>query len=349
MYGYQMALFRRFPGQKLCGQRQGPTLFLIRFGAIIVPTEMSSMKDVRSMHSEAYTHSPIKGIAPARFLPEGCALVLEGGGTRGFYSAGVFEAFMDAGFMFPYIAAVSAGAANVLSYIAGQRLRNRQVVEHYVGDKRYVSKRNLILHRSMFNMEFVFHEVPQKHIALDWDTFHDQNIRFLTGALDCDAGKTIWFEKGDVTPQLEVSIASCSVPVLSRIVRFKGCSLLDGGVSDPIPIEKSIADGNNFHVIVLTRNIGYQKSAFTHKNLLKLFYRKYPAVVEAIGRRHEIYNRQLALCEKLEREGKAVIIRPEKPLQIDRTGSDTAKLLELYDEGHAEGAGKVQKILHHMN
>ena len=105
--------------------------------------------------NQSFTHTPIKGKAPIQILPRGCALVLEGGGTRGFYSAGVFDAFMDAGILFPYIAAVSAGAANALSYIAGQKGRNRQVVEYYVGDKRYVSKRNLLLHRSLFNMEFV--------------------------------------------------------------------------------------------------------------------------------------------------------------------------------------------------
>lgn len=255
---------------------------------------------------------------------------------------------MDAGILFPYIAGVSAGAANALPYIAGQPRRNRQVVEFYVGDPRYVSKRNLILHRSMFGMDFVFHEVPQKHIALDWDMFYKQDIRFLTGAMDCATGKTVWFEKQDIDPQLEATMASCSVPLLSPVVRFKGYDLLDGGVSDPIPIDKSIADGNAFHVVVLTRNAGYTKPAFTHKKTLKLFYRKYPEVIAAVLRRHEIYNRQLALCEQLEREGKAVIIRPLKPLQIDRTGTDTAKLLALYDEGHDEGKAKLEQILHNI-
>jgi len=242
--------------------------------------------------SQRFTHAPIKGKAPLQVLPRGCALVLEGGGTRGFYSAGVFDAFMDAGILFPYIAAVSAGAANALSYIAGQKGRNRQVVEYYVGDKRYVSKRNLLLHRSLFNMEFVFHEVPQKHIALDWETFDKQDILFLTGAMDCSSGKTIWFEKSDITPELEATMASCSIPMLSKIVRFKGYHLLDGGISDPIPIEKSIADGNAFHVVVLTRNQAYEKPAFKHKKSLGMIYRKYPKAVEAVLNRHHVYNRQ---------------------------------------------------------
>ncbi|MCL2705258.1 MAG: patatin family protein, partial [Spirochaetaceae bacterium] len=281
--------------------------------------------------TQIYKQTPIPGKALEKILPKGCALVLEGGGTRGFYSAGVFEAFIDAGIMFPYIIGVSAGAANVLSYIAGQRGRNRQIVEKYVGNPKYVSKRNLLFHRSFFGMEFIFHEVPQKHVFLDWEMLNKQDITLLTGALDCNTGKTIWFNKNDVTPTLEATMASCSVPFLSPIFKFQGYKLLDGGIADPIPIEKSVSDGNTFHVIVLTRNKGYQKSVFKHKNILKLFYSKYPKLIEAILNRHTVYNRQLALCEQLEKEGKAIIIRPLKPLQVnDSTGRDIEKLLELY-------------------
>ncbi len=298
------------------------------------------------MEQASYTHEPIQGRLPTKMLPKGVALVCEGGGTRGFYSSGVFEAFMDEGVMFPYIIGVSAGAANALSYVSGQRLRSRQIVEHYVGDPRYLSKRNLLFHRSMFNMEYVFRTVPQKHIFFDWETFRQCDVRFLTGAMDCACGKTVWFEKEDVTLQMEANIASASVPILSPIAKYKGYDLLDGGVSDPIPIEKSIADGNTFHVVVLTRNEGYRKPPFRYKALLKLFFRKYPQVIASILRRHEVYNRQLSLCEQLAREGKALLIRPQKPLEVSKTtGNDVQKLLELYDEGHEEGRAALKKLL----
>ena len=295
---------------------------------------------------QIYTQTPIPGKAAEKILPKGCALVLEGGGTRGFYSAGVFDAFMDAGIMFPYIIGVSAGAANVLSYIAGQSGRNRQIVEKYVGNPKYVSKRNLLFCRSMFGMKFIFHEVPQKHVFLDWGIINKQDITFFTGALDCNTGQTVWFNKSDITANLEATMASCSVPLLSPIFKFRGYKLLDGGIADPIPIEKSVSDGNTFHVIVLTRNKGYRKSAFKYKNILKLFYSKYPKVVEAILNRHNIYNRQLALCEQLEKEGKAVIIQPLKPLEFgNSTGRDIEKLLYLHDEGYEEAKEKLGLIL----
>ena len=283
----------------------------------------------------------VKGGTYTKLLPQGTALVLEGGGTRGFYSAGVLEAFMDAGIMFPYIIGVSAGAANAISYISGQKRRNRTIIRHYVGDKHYVSRRNLLRYRSLFGYDFIFETVPNRYVFFDRENFDSVDIRFLTGAVNCTTGETVWFEKNEITDGFTVTRASCSVPLIAQIVKYNGLDLLDGGVSDPIPIEKSVADGNNFHVIVLTRNQGYRKEAFRHGRLMKLLYRKYPRLVEAMIKRHETYNRQLDLCEQLEREKKAIIIRPQKPVTVDRASSDIEKLLALHDDGHLEGAQAV--------
>ena len=292
----------------------------------------------------SFTHPIIKGGKYSKLLPQGTALVLEGGGTRGFYSSGVLEAFMDAGVMFPYIIGVSAGAANAASYVSWQKRRNRMIIEKYAGDHRYVSRRNLIKHRSPFGYDFIFDTVPNKHIFFDRENFNSMDVRFLTGAMNCSDGKTIWFEKNDITDGFAITRASCSVPLLSKIVKHNDLELLDGGVSDPIPIEKSIADGNSFHVVVLTRNQGYRKSPFRFGRALRLFYKKYPLLIEAIKKRHEIYNRQLDICEKLEREKKALIIRPLEPISVGRATRDVSKLLALHDEGYVEGMQALQKL-----
>jgi len=293
-----------------------------------------------------YTEPIIKGTRHKIMLPEGNALVLEGGGTRGFFSAGVLDAFMEAGVMFPYIAGVSAGAANVLSYISGQRGRNRVLVEKYVGRPQYLGYRNLISHRSLFGYDFVFKTVPERHVFWDRDIFDETQIRFLTGAIDCMTGKTVWFEKQDIKPGFDTVRASCSIPLVSKMVEYGGFLLLDGGVASPIPIEKSVEDGNRFHVIILTRNTGYQKPPFKHKAVLKLVYRKYPKLVEAMLNRHEVYNRQLLLCERLSAEGKALIIRPRQPIEMESTNRDISVILRVYDEGYEEGVKALKKILH---
>ena len=293
-----------------------------------------------------YTLPLIPGRDPEKYMPDGTALVLEGGGTRGFFSCGVFEAFMEAGIMFPYITGISAGAANALSYMTGQRFRSRQIVENYVGSPKYVSKRNMILHRSMFNFDFIFGEIPEKHIFFDWDVLLRLNIDYNAGAFDCENGETVWFTLEDMQNQdFTGVIASCSVPVLCPVVKYKSRKLLDGGVACPIPIEKSIADGNNFHVIVLTRNADYVSAPDKTAKLAKRLLFRYPKVAEALAVRHEIYSQQLKLCENLEREGKALIIRPQIPLTMGRTDKDIPALLALHDEGLDEGRKVIERIL----
>ena len=291
-----------------------------------------------------YTEFPIEGKLPTRMLPDGWALILEGGGTRGFYSAGVFEAFMEKGLMFPYIVGVSAGAANGLSYVSGQRFRNRQIAERYVENPKYLSVRNMFRCGSAFDLDYIFDEIPQKHIFFDEDCFRRNQIRFLTGALNCNTGETLWFEKEELDSRFVPVRASCSVPGFSKIVRYNGLELADGGTSSPIPIEKSIADGNTFHVIVMTRNPGYRNTPFRQKRSLRLLFRKYPRLVETILKRHEIYNRQVALCEELEREGKALIIRPLLPLHAKMMEKNIPCLLDLYDEGYHEGQMALEQL-----
>jgi len=294
--------------------------------------------------SRIFSQPVQKGVKFTKMLPKGCALVLEGGGIRGFYSSGVFDTFMDAGIMFPYIIGVSAGAANALTYVSGQRGRSRLIVENYLKKHEYLSYRNLLKHRSMFGFDYIFKTIPEQHIFWDREVFDDSDIRLLTGATDCRTGKSVWFEKQDIKSGFDVTKASCSVPLVSKIVKYGGYGLLDGGISTPIPIEKSIEDGNEFHVIVLTRNCGYRKKPFKYEKLLELRYGKYPRFIETMMHRHEAYNRQLALCEQLEEEGRAIIIRPLKALKVGRTGKDIKKVLDLYDEGHEEGLEAVKLL-----
>jgi predicted patatin/cPLA2 family phospholipase len=131
------------------------------------------------------------------------------------------------------------------------------------------------------------------------------------------------------------------------MAKYKGKILLDGGVSSPIPIEKSIEDGNSFHVIVLTQNEGYEMRAFNRitMTIARLLYRRYPKLVEAMRRHHEVYNRQIRLCEQMAADGYAIIIRPRKPLTMESTERDIAALLRLHDAGYREGIEAMKAII----
>ena len=294
--------------------------------------------------SHHYEHTPILGKPFETELDARVGLVLEGGGMRGFYSAGVLDAFVEASILFPYISAVSAGAANALSYLSGQVGRNRQVVQYYVSDPRYLSLRNWIRGGSAFDWGFVFHTIPDKLLYFDRAMLEANSARFMVGAFDCDAGATVWFDKDEVVDDITTIVASCSLPVLSKVQHYRGMRLLDGGIADPIPIACSIEDGNEFHVVVLTQNAGYRKEPLRQQRTLRTLYRRYPGLVEAMLVRHERYQEQLELCEEFQCEGKALIVRPEKPLELGRLGTDTAKLLALYDEGTAEGYEAIRVL-----
>lgn len=268
-------------------------------------------------------------------MPQGHALVLEGGGMRGYFNAGVLDALMEEGMQFPYVIGVSAGAANSFSYVSGQYERNKQIIEQWVCDPRYIGKRNLFTCGSVMNMDFIFREMPQRYLPVDWDSFYQSPIHYLVGAFDLISGQTRWLTKQDIDEQADVLIASCSLPFVSKIVRRQGRLLLDGGLVDAIPIHKSMQDGNGFHVICMTQNPGYVKQP-NGMRLAKIFYRKYPKLIEALESRHRHYNEQVKLCEQLEREGKAIIIRPQKKVCVGRLERDRQKILDLYFEGRAE-------------
>jgi predicted patatin/cPLA2 family phospholipase len=271
-------------------------------------------------------------------------LVLEGGGMRGLYTCGVLEFFMDQDLNFKYIIGVSAGACNAASYISKQKGRNIKVNIDFVNDWRYMSFRNWILEKSFFGMDFIFKEIPEQLVKFDYETFLESHCEFLVGATDCKTGKAVYFNKDVFREGFDVLKASSSLPVLSPIVKFKDYELLDGGIADSIPIAKSIEDGNDKNVIVLTRNKGYRKSPTKFSGFIKLKYRKYPLLAESIQNRYQKYNETLDYIEELETKGKVKVIRPTQKITVDRLERNSAKLHELFQNGYEDTRNAYEGI-----
>ena len=181
---------------------------------------------------------------------------------------------------------------------------------------------------SLFNFDFILKEIPQKLLPFDYDAFRQSDCNLHVGATDCNTGEVIWFPKETMGDDFEPLRASSSLPFLAPVVKINGRELMDGGLADPIPVEKALADGYERNVIVLTRNPGYYSTENYPIWLLKLWYAKYPQLIEIIRTRAENYNRQLALAEQLERAGKAVVIRPLEPLTIGRLDRKPQELLK---------------------
>jgi predicted patatin/cPLA2 family phospholipase len=268
-------------------------------------------------------------------------LVLEGGGLRGQYTAGVLDAFLDAKLSFPYLVGVSAGSSIGCSFVSRQRGRNLEIIERFRNDPRYLSWRNFIRTGSLFGMDFIFDEIPHGLVPFDFATFERSQTRFVTVCTDCERGEAVYYGKeGD---NLTVLKASASMPYLSRPVNYDGRKLLDGAITDALPLRKAIVDGFALNVVVLTRPAGYRKTEERGPSP-SLFYGRWPLLVEALRTRVKRYNEQLEFVEAEEAAGRALVIRPSRDLGISRTEKDVAKLRSLYELGLSDGAAAAAEL-----
>ena len=279
-------------------------------------------------------------------------LVLEGGGMRSVYTAGVLDYFMDRQLFFPYVVGVSAGASTGLSYVSRQRGRALKTQVDYIRDPRYLSLRNFLKDRSLFNMEFLFDTLPNELIPFDYDTFFHSPETMLIGTLDCHTGETKFFSRADYSKMelMEIIKASCSMPLLSPMIKLPdGSEHLDGGTSQPIPIDRALQDGYDRNVVVLTRNMDYRKSPPKYMRLVRRIYKDYPNLINIFETRHTLYNETLENLEQWEQQGKVFIIRPNQPLNVSRLEKNPTKLRALYKEGLEETQAIFPKLLAWIN
>lgn len=261
-------------------------------------------------------------------------LVLEGGGMRGVFTCGVIDYFLDNKIEFPYAIGVSAGAGNGLSYISKQRGRGKKTnidmyeKYNYMGFKHFIKKKNFI------DFDFLFHDIPETILPYDYDTYFASNQRFEMVTTNCLTGEPNYLEdKENRERVIAIAKASSSLPIMCPIAYVDTVPMLDGGVVDSIPILRAQSQGYEKNVVVLTRNRGYRKNSRDFK-LPSFIYKKYPEMRRALEHRNKLYNDQLALVEQLEDAGYIFVIRPERPIEVDRLEKDISKLSALYEEGY---------------
>lgn len=276
-------------------------------------------------------------------------LVLEGGAFRGLFTAGVLDALLDINADIKYIVGVSAGATNAYSFVSKQRGRNLEIMEKFIENKRYVSYGNLIRCRSIMDLDFVFDEIPNKHCVFDYKTFNEYDGEILAGAFNIRTGENEYFGKESLDERNSILRASTAIPMMFPFEKINGEYYADGGLLEPIPIEKSIADGNDKNIIILTRNADYRKKkSKTNELAYKIYKNKYPRLANVLKNRYIQYNKQLDYCEKLEESGNAIIIRPTVDMNIGRFERDKVKLKRIYQNGYDLIIKDKDKILSYI-
>lgn len=273
-------------------------------------------------------------------------LILEGGGNRGIYTAGVLDVLAENDIYIPVTYAVSAGACNAMSYLSKQKKRAYRVYVEYASDKRYCSWKLYRKTGSLFGFDFIFGELANELLPFDYEEFYRTSMRLNVCTTDIDNGVPVFFSNKDLYNELRPLIASASLPVISNIVEYNGYHLLDGGVTAPIPIEKALSDGITNNIIVLTRDKSYIKKNKTELPLfyLKHRYKNYPMLIEALKKRGEVYNAERQMCYDEQSKGNAVVIQPSKPINIKRSCKDPDILEQIYQMGVRDANEKLVEI-----
>ena len=273
------------------------------------------------------------------------ALVLEGGALRGLFSAGVMDVMMEHGITFDGVVGVSAGAAFGSNYVSGQPGRAIRYNKRFAKEWRYCSIRSWLATGDLFGAEFAYHIVPSQLDIFDNEAFENSTTAFYLVCTDVETGKAVYkrCDKGGHDFYDWVR-ASASMPFVSRIVELEGHKMLDGGVADSIPLRFMEDEGYSRNVVVLTQPEGYQKQHNRLMPLLRISLRKYPEMVEALDKRHLMYNEQTAYVKKREAEGDAFVIRPDAPLPIGHTSHDPEEMQHVYDLGRKKAEQKIQEI-----
>ena len=273
-----------------------------------------------------------------------CSLILEGGGMRGVFTAGVLDYFMDNNLMFSDIYGVSAGSCHACSYLSGQRHRAFEVNVDYLNDKRYCSLESLLKTGDLFGADMLYRHIPDVLNPFDYDTYNQYQGDFFAVMTDCETGKPVYQKVGDLHHDIIYVRASSSLPVVSRMVEIDGRKYLDGGISDSIPVRHALKNGPGKSVVILTQPAGYRKSPNKMIRFMRRQYRDYPALVQAVEKRHLVYNKTLDYIRREEKAGRVFVIRPDGPAGIGRVEKNREKLEKLYCRGYDTARKQGKKL-----
>jgi len=261
-----------------------------------------------------------------------CALVLEGGGMRGAFTAGIIDYFLRNEIYFEHVIGVSAGANNGANYTSRQRLRNKKIFTDLVEDERYMGVKNLIKEGNYFGMDFLFHQLPHEILPFDYNSFRNSNTNLKVAATECESGEVKFFSPqyfNQLSKVDKVFKASSSLPLVSNPVEIDNKLYLDGGIRDSIPVKEAVNDGYQKVVVILTREKGYRKTPVKAKFLLDLFLHEYPNLVDDLKARHEVYNETLDYILKKEKSNDFFVFRPQS-IEINRFSKDAKQLENIY-------------------
>lgn len=274
-------------------------------------------------------------------------LVLEGGGMRGLYTAGILDAMLEESINIDGIIGVSAGAVFGVNYPSKQKGRVLRYNKKYLKDSRYMSFLSLITTGNIVNKQFAYYDIPFKLDVFDEEAFSKSNIDFYVTLTNVETGQAEYKKIINASIQIEEFRASSAMPFVSKIVKIDNKKYLDGGIADSIPIDKMKKLGYDKIIVVLTRPKDYRKEK-SNTFINNLFYWRYPNFVKSLETRYQRYNDTLDKITNLEKKKEIFVIRPSEKIKIKRMEKDINKLQEMYDLGIKDFKSSLKKLKQYL-
>ena len=270
-------------------------------------------------------------------------LVLEGGANRGVYTSGVLDAFIDNNIDIKNIYGVSAGAINAISYLAKQKGRSLILSKEQTSNKECVNYKRLFIGKSVINLDYLFKKINTDSDPLDFENFNKKED-FVVVTTNIETGAPVYKKIEDYHKDNLYIKASASLPIFSSIVNVDGLKLLDGGLSDSIPVFKAIDDGYSKVIVVLTRDKDFICKPYKFMNAYKTKYIKYPNLIKTMENRADKYNVTRDLIETYTNQGKVLPIYPSEPIIISHLETDTTKIDYIYQLGYNDATKMIKEI-----
>jgi len=272
-------------------------------------------------------------------------LVLEGGAMRGLFTAGALDVMLESDLRFSMIAGVSAGAVFGCNYKSHQIGRVLRYNIRYCREWRYCSWRSWLLTGCLFGTDFCYRKLPEELDVFDRAAYEADPTEFYLVCTDVNTGKAVYRPCPVADREcFEWMRASASMPLVSRIVKIGGGEYLDGALADSIPLEFAEKRGCGRNVVILTQPAGFVKQPVVLSAPIRMLYRKYPQLLEAMSSRHILYSRQLEYVKRREEAGVALVIRPERRLPIERISHSPEELRRTYELGREAARRRLPKL-----
>lgn len=275
-------------------------------------------------------------------------LVVEGGGMKCAYGAGIMDAFLDEGITFDYCIGVSGGSGNVASYLAGQRGRNLRFFTDHIHSPDYFGLKSLLKTGDLFGLEYIYGNLTRRdgEDPLDFPALMKNPAEYEVVVTNALTGKPEYYGREMMRQDdYRLIMASSAIPVACHPVELNGTPYFDGGLTDAIPVRRAMERGCEKLVVLLTKNRDYVRKPQGMRGLYRRVCRRYPCIVDAIDRRHEVYNDNLRDVFSLEREGTAFVFAASEPIHVGTYSMKEEAERALYDLGLRDFAARKAELL----